>query len=76
MNYMGSLTVYCILAGYAETKNPKTSDSRNIAKICTRLLYHGAMHQKVADEMRNRVDPEEQSDLSLHCLPRPICLKT
>ena len=27
--------------------------------------------------MANSVDPdEEQSDLGLHCLPRPACLKT
>ena len=30
--------------------------------------------------MANSVDPdqtaEEQSDLGLHCLPRPVCLKT
>ena len=28
-----------------------------------------------ADGMANSVDPD-QTDLGLHCLPRPICLKT
>ena len=35
---------------------------------------------KGADGMANSVDPdqttlEEQSDLGLHCLPRPVCAK-
>ena len=36
------------------------------------------MHKKAADEMANSVDPDqtaplnEQSDLGLHCLVRPI----
>ena len=44
------------------------------------------MCSKDADGMANSVDPdqtaplgaalEEQSDLSLHCLPRPVCPKT
>ena len=39
------------------------------------------MHPKDAEEIANSVDPDqtaplEQSDLGLHCLPRPICLKT
>ena len=29
-----------------------------------------------ADGMANSVDPEVQSDLGLHCLPRPICPRT
>ena len=33
------------------------------------------MHPKDADGMTNSVDPE-QSDLGLHCLPRPICPNT
>ena len=39
------------------------------------------MSPKDADGMANSVDPdqtaprEEQSDLGLHCLPRPICPK-
>ena len=34
------------------------------------------MHPKDADGLANSVDPEEQSDLGLYCLPRPICPKT
>ena len=30
------------------------------------------MHPKVADGMANSVDPEEQSDLGLHCLLKPV----
>ena len=35
------------------------------------------MHPKDAAGIANSVDPDqEQSDLGLHCLPRPICPKT
>ena len=35
------------------------------------------MHPKDAEGIANSVDPDqEQSDLGLHYLPRPICLKT
>ena len=35
------------------------------------------MRPKDADGMANSVDrDQEQSDLGLHCLHRPICLKT
>ena len=39
------------------------------------------MGPKDADEIANSVDPDQtaplaQSDLGLHCLPRPVCLKT
>ena len=35
------------------------------------------MHPNGEDRMANSVDPDqEQSDLGLHCLPRPICPKT
>ena len=38
------------------------------------------MSQKEADVMANSVDPDqtaqEQSDLGLHCLPRPVCPET
>ena len=39
-------------------------------------LYHRVMSPNDADGMANSVDPEEQSDLGLHCLPRHICPKT
>ena len=32
-------------------------------------------HQKDANRKANSEDPDEQSDLGLHCLPRPICPK-
>ena len=34
------------------------------------------MSPKYSDGIANSVDPEEQSDLGLHCLPRPICPET
>ena len=38
------------------------------------------MHPKDAEGIANSVDPDqtarEQSDLDLHCLPRPVCPKT
>ena len=65
MNYMGSLTVYCILlAGYVETKNPKTSGNRKIAKICKGCFIIEQCIKKLQMKWANSVDPEEQSDLS------------
>ena len=60
---------------------PKYSDTQNIccnhSKILTMWLYHTVMSPNNADGMANSVDPgQEQSDLGLHCLPRPICPKT
>ena len=40
------------------------------------FFYHRVLYPKNADEIENRVDPEEQSDLGLHCLPRPVSPKT
>ena len=34
------------------------------------------MRPKDAKGIANSVDPDQQSDLGLHCLARPICLKT
>ena len=31
--------------------------------------------QKVAYRMANSEDPDQQSDLGLHCLPKSVCLK-
>ena len=47
-------------------------------------LYHEVRSLKDTDEMANIVDCDqtaplgavEQSDVCLHCLPRPICRKT
>ena len=33
------------------------------------------MHPKDEARIANSVDPDQQSDLGLHCLPRSICLK-
>ena len=61
-------------------KNTKNSDISKICcnhpKIWTTRLYHRVMLLKDADGIANSVDPEEQSDLGLHYLPRPICPKT
>ena len=51
----------------------------NHPKIWTIWIYHRVMHSKDADGIANSVDPDQtapQSDLGLHRLPRPICLKT
>ena len=63
-------------------KNPKIWDTRKICynhpKILTKWLFHRVMCPKDADVMANSVDPDQtaQSDLGLHCLPRPVCPKT
>ena len=66
----------------AYCKNPKNLDTQNIScnhpKILTRWLYRRVMHSKDADGIANSVDPDQtapQSDLSQHCLRRPICRK-
>ena len=46
----------------------------NIAVITVKLKEStkSRSHSKNADGMVNSADPEEQSDLGLHCLPRPL----
>ena len=39
-------------------------------------LYHSIMHPEDADGNANSVDPDQISDLGLHCLPRLFCPKT
>ena len=59
-------------------KVPKFSDAKAISVIYLKLekkFNHRVMHPKDADSIANSEDPE-QSDLGLHCLPRPICPKT
>ena len=60
--------------------DPKFLDTQNIccnhSKVWTVWLYHTLMSPNDADGMANSVDPDEQSDLGLHCLPRPVCPKT
>ena len=34
------------------------------------------MHPNDAEGIANSVDPDQQSDLGLQCLPRPVCPKT
>ena len=57
-------------------KVPKFSDARklccNLPKIQEKRPNHRVFHQKDANGIANRDDP----DLGLHCLPRPICPKT
>ena len=67
-------------------KTPKNSDNRknccNYPKLGSVSSYYTVMGSKDVDGIANRVDPdqtaplEEQSDLGLHCLPRPVCPKT
>ena len=66
-------------------KVPKFSDARklccNLSKIQTKKPNLRVFCQKDANGIANSEDPdqtapEEQSDLGLHCLPRPICPKT
>ena len=49
-------------------------------KNLTVRFYRTVMGPEDADGMANSVDPDqtaqEQSDLGLHCLPRPVCLNT
>ena len=74
---------------YNYRKFPKYSDTQTIcsnhSKILTMWLYHRVMSPNDADGMANSIDPDqtaprllllEQSDLGLHCLPRPVCPKT
>ena len=64
-------------------KKTKNLDTRKICsnypKGGTVWFYNRVMCPKDADGMANSVDPdvlEEQSDLGLHCLPRPARPKT
>ena len=51
----------------------------NYPKIGTVSFYYQVIGLNDADGMANSADPdqiaprEEQSDLGLHCLPRPVC---
>ena len=67
-------------------KVPKFSDARklfcNLPKIQTMKPNLSVFRQKNANGIANSEDPdqirlllEEQSDLRLHCLPRPFCPK-
>ena len=62
-------------------KNSKNWDTFNYYRDCPTNkivgFYSAIFHSKDADRITNRVDTdktlEEQSDLGLHCLLRPIC---
>ena len=60
-------------------KVPKIKDVKklcsNLSKIQTKRPNLMDLPQKDANGIANSEDPE-QSDLGLHCLPRPICPKT
>ena len=60
---------------------PKFSDAYKLCyKIQTKRPKCRVLCQKDPNGIANSEDPEqtapEQSDLSLHCLPMPICPKT
>ena len=67
-------------------KSKQTGHRKNCCsypKIGTVSLYYIVMGPKDAEGIANSVDPDqtaleeqEQSDLGLHCLPRPFCPKT
>ena len=66
-------------------KVPKFSDARklccNLPKIQEKRSNLRVFRQKDANGLANSEDPDqtappEQSNLGLHCLPRPICPKT
>ena len=63
-------------------KVPKFLDTRNFAliylKIQTKRPKLKVFCPKLANGIANSEDPDQtapQSDLGLHCLPRPICPK-
>ena len=61
-------------------KVPKFLDARKLCcdppKIQAKRLNLWVFGQKDANGIANSGNPDqEQSDLGLHCLPRPICLK-
>ena len=61
-------------------KFPKYMDTQknccNHSKIWTMWLYYREMSLNDAEGTANSVDPDQTSELGLHCLPRHICLKT
>ena len=60
-------------------KVPKFSDAKklccNLPKILTKRPNLKVFCQNDANGIANSEDPDQQSDLGLHCLPRPICPK-
>ena len=85
-----NLTFHCLTSGFQRLvtvlpscanyrKFPKYSDIQKIycnhSEIWTMWLCHRVMSPNDADGMANSVDPD-QTDLGLHCLPRPACPKT
>ena len=66
---------------YIYRKNSKNWDTLNYHRDCPTngivAFYSAILRSKDSDRITNRVDTdqtaEEQSDLGLHCLLRPIC---
>ena len=66
-----------ISAKFHYRKNPNISDTRKfIVKVEQDGVSLRVMHPKDAAGIANSVDPDQQSDLGLHCLPRLVCPKT
>ena len=64
-------------------KVPKFSDARklccNLSKFQTKRPNLRVFHQKDANGIANSENPDQtapRADLGLHCLPRPVFLKT
>ena len=85
---LSSNTINCFHgARHKWINNRKKTEYSDTRKICctysqsrTVWFYERVMRLKDADGMANGVDPDlrlsEQSDLGLHCLPRPARPKT
>ena len=79
----GSLVLILVICDSRDVcylKNSKNWDTLNYYRDCpTNVIvgfYSAILRSKDADRITNRVDTdqtEEQSDLGLHCLLRPIC---
>ena len=49
---------------------------RLICALFVRTWHKQVFSLQDADGMANSLDADQQSDLGLHCLPRPVCPKT
>ena len=74
-----SLQGYCSNYQNIYRKVPKFLEARklcsNLPKIQTKSSNLRVFSQEDANGIANSEDPD-QTDLGLHCLPRPICQKT
>ena len=73
------LTQISLLSYISNCKTPKISDARKLSCNTPKIQIKGpnlrVFLQKDSNGIANSEDPD-QSDLGLHCLPRPICPKT